>query len=493
MKHLAWKGAIIGFAIILPSVKVFAENGCRPLTSTKSLSSQFQLNQQEMLSALLQANVKTEHWLTQRSQMLNSEKVIYGPNLDGTYFYRLGQNDFSDRYSIGAKIKKARQDLSANGFPIIESNELEVIGLTNNRARAKAAPNTIRCAKHFPGGSEDLELTESQTVFYSDNDQIASFIHPFKVVINGDNPPQCLMLGHATYTNTPFHQPESEFLGPLIGYQPFNSIPSSLNPGVIKYLRDDLGYKGYTTADWLNMGAVNKWIKTLPANHSEQLLSLYASTYADVDIAPGLRIDTKWARYGPSGISWENLIKEAKSLQPNIYQDWNSKLTNSLYDLFERLGYPMSKQDIERLPFEEKLAIKAARIEDSPCSSRSSSPMNLSQQLCEKLQTIMGGADPWNRSGVLTLLQRQFVTETLLANFKKESLSLGTPHSPEDEIKWFQKLKDNKEFWKTYSSINWDTREVQDVFCHVMHERFQQGTPSPSNRTVDSTILQKVR
>lgn len=437
-----------------------AANLCASSSPTRKISTTYSWTQAQLSEALRQANADVETWLAARSRGLSG--VIFGPTLDATYFYRLGDPSLWDRDSLGKDLDRTRRDLLAQGFPTPQPSELTLIGFTNNRARARGAPSAFRCAKHFPGGDENLERTETDAVFYSNRSAIEERLWPFREVLKGDDPPPCMMLSHAQFIAQPFAGPEVVNLGPLLGNHKFTTVPASLNPSIVAYLKTQMGFHGVTIADWLNMDPVIQFLKKVPGGLSINLLALYAGTYAGVDYLPGAHF-----------LEIEDLSREARRLSPKILKAWNDKLTEWMLDFAPRMQLEATPQQITKMSFEAKLAIKTAASRGE--ADREVVARFLSQADTDKLLKPFAIADdPWNRSGVMVLLQRQLAIESLLrsSGLVDPNFALGKPQNIEQETDWFARLKSNPAFRKAYDSIDWNSKAVQNLFCLVRDQRF---------------------
>ena len=212
------------------------------LTTVKASTARVNVN----IEHLKVANERLEQYFIERSKAYKSAKYsenlplvgLLGPTLDGTYYYRLGSEYYDDSnggLSIGnSLISNVKKALIAKGFPPIQKQELFLIGRTSYRARRLGAPHLKFCVKHFPGGDEKIEITESEPMNYSRAQSVFEYMEPFFEVIQSSYPPFCVMLGHSSYPAEAFKAEKDQYLGALLGDFPFEELPASLNPGITK-------------------------------------------------------------------------------------------------------------------------------------------------------------------------------------------------------------------------------------------------------------------
>ncbi|MBC7465528.1 MAG: hypothetical protein H7256_06005 [Bdellovibrio sp.] len=420
------------------------------------------LTQDKLLTALSKANVTTEKWLFEKSKSLNDNpenNILYGPNLDGTYFYRLGESSVTDNYSFGASLKKQRETMLKNNFPQYQPTEAASIAFINNQARAKAAPKSIRCMKHFPGGNEDTELTEAESVQFFELNLFNKMHEPFISILKTPTAPTCLMIGHAQYKPQFMKQSPTQNLKSL-GTQNFDQLPASLNPGITKYLRDDLKFDGLVVADWFNMGAIKQFVKKLNSPYASEFVVTYLAVNAGMDFIP---MQVSAAKVLQAAARQD---AKTKPVPQSILNELNENLNKSVYETLRRIGAPQSMDFIKNLSLEQKLDIKLTPSQD-PFSIEAISP-----DLYKKLYVHHQWADIWNRTGVMVLLQRQMALETLLNKNEKIPFTFGRPTSIKSEVQWFETLMKNEKFRRAYDQIKWDSDEVQNLFCHVRKNNF---------------------
>lgn len=442
---------------------------CAPVQAERKVTQS--LSEGQLLQALTKANLEVEDWLIQKSKSLKTSgrnDVLYGPNLDGTYFYRLGKieavspseaHKTSDRFSMGQAILKQREKMIAQNFPIYKPTEAASIGFVNNRARAKATSSSIRCMKHFPGGDEYLEMTEAQRVLYKDAESFKKMLEPFVSILRTTDAPTCMMIGHAQYLPEFLGQNSMQNLGEF-GFVPFAEIPATLNPGVVQYLRKNLNFDGIVVADWMNMGAISQFVKQLNLPYDMDFVIAYLAVNSGLDF---ISIEHSSA----INISFARNREHAKMIPLQLLEDFNNKLNFSVKETLRRIGIPKSEKFIQQLTLAEKIAIKATSTD---------LPIGISERypdIFEKLRIHHLGSDIWNRTGVMTLLQRQIAIESILSKWESKNVTFGRPTTIESETPWFERLMENNQFRDVYDRIDWNSNEVQNLFCHIRKQNFK--------------------
>ena len=76
----------------------------------------------------------------------------------------------------------------------------------------------------------------------------------------------------------------------------------------------------------------------------------------------------------------------------------------------------------------------------------------------------VGPYDVWNRTGVMTLILRQKIIESLTGEKFSE-----TPWSL-DEQKWFTDLMNNQKFRSYYDGIDWDSPQMKEMYSEIKQE-----------------------
>lgn len=455
---------VLSLAIMSVAPPAFSQGlGCKvPAHPNQVLSTNGLWTASQLSRAIKHAQVKLEKWMNDRSRHLQPG-LIYGPNLDGTYFYRIGEHNPGENLALGSQLDAHRAALLSQGFPELQYEELTLINLTNNRARATGASHVRRCAKHFPGGDEDLERTEDESVAYMNFQQIIQFLQPFHLALQGKHPPECIMLGHALFPPEPFQGSEHVFLGPWIGKYPFKKVPASLNPEIVRFLKKHMNFQGTTIGDWYDMGAIRIFVEKLRTERGKlrgrslTLMITYLATYAEVDQIPGLYLtDVK------------PVVQEALAHFPKkILADWIQTLKRQTVDFLDRSGFNVSPLTVENMTLGQLIKIRTM-------NSRNENDLKEMAQIlgpspADFLRTTFARAgDAWNRSGVLVMIQRQLVIEDLLGD--RRTVLPGIEEK--DETRWINQLNADPDFQLAYSSIPWKSNEVQNLFCQLRDETF---------------------
>ncbi|MCB0356998.1 MAG: hypothetical protein KDD40_08330, partial [Bdellovibrionales bacterium] len=406
-------------------------------------------------------------WVRNRSRgFSNNTSLIFGPSIDGTYFFRLGEHGDDGRYanggldvSIGESIQRLKEELLATGlFPKYQTEESMLASFANNAGRALERPEIKRCAKHFPGGDETLEFTEKEKIHFGNPKTIENYLQPFKLILDGSYPPDCIMMGHATYSRIPFDAEELQDMGPLFGKIPFEKLPASLNPGLTKYLREELGFKGFIYPDWYDMGAIEQFLDEFIAERgaglSKTLVLIYLSTYANIDKFVVTYTHAK-------------LKSEIDNLPDSIQKHWRQKLLSQMPRYLKWSDSLGLMNIVNELPLEDLVYIKATGSVETQGQLTPAFLYSLGVEAAEKLYKP-NGLDPWNRTGVLVLLLRQFFVEEMskLTN-NQLSATVLPPVGIDDEQRWFDQLNGHIGYEALSQPDYWETEEMKKVFCRI--------------------------
>ena len=450
---------------------------------------------EQFAKALDQANMALQSWLTDRSRGLK-EQLILGPALDGAYYYRLAGisakniEQMTDERNLryynevnidnrGIDVIEERRALLQEGFPRMQPNELFLVASANLRARQVARLSqglgANMCVKHFPGGNEMIEMTEEKDVVFNNTQLIQNFLQPFRQAISGSIVPKCVMLAHARYNHEAFNHDKDVFLGPWIGRFPFKDIPASLNPAIVRYLRENLKFAGVTMADWLDMRAVSQFFWNLPGFMKEVEKSssgprgplildaklLYILTYADVDFIPGLHCGTDE--------NARNLVHELKRVSGPYFNEWQHKLDQNILATLTRLGVPVPMEVIAGWPTEVKIQAKC-RYQGYDEKYKQIVPQKVRETLEPFKRISSSDNDIWNRSGVMTLLQRMYLQEALAhpdLPVDKIRMLVIAPKSTEVEIKWFYNIVKPENRMSFLRSVPWHSQVISALMCEA--------------------------
>jgi hypothetical protein len=407
--------------------------------------------------ALARANQQLTTYVSNKSKNL-TESTLLGPNFDATNFYRVGDLG-TDGFGMSAsELARARDQLLKQNFPMMNEDELRLINFTSYGARRRTLPNTHLTVKHFPGGDEMLETTEQHDAHFSDVSSIKRGIGSFDQLIHSRVPPELIMVSHATYESAAFGlNDEQAKMPPAFGGARFAEVPASLNPFIIDYLRDTLGFKGLVIADWYNMGAIRDFLEGHPdiritTNRNVDIAIL--ATIAGVDYITGLQPEADL-------LEADSLIAAAGAKIP---PDFVARLDASMERIWSKIQHPQDLT-LAGLSSGEKLMLKSLNPHyDKRLYAQFSARHPERSAIYDCFwRSAVGDNDIWNRTGVMTLIERQLVVEALT-----HQKYVALPRSIEEESGWFLELMNDKAFRKVYDKIDWGSQASRDVYARVL-------------------------
>jgi hypothetical protein len=413
------------------------------------------------------ADARLDHYLTHRGG--NPVGTTLGPNMDATNYYRIGDMG-TDGFGMNADmIAAAKIRLQKAGFPMVDRDELRLVNATDYAARRRQ-PHMRLAAKHFPGGSEMLEATERDPVHFDDPSSIQAGVQDFARIIQSGAPPELVMMGHASYDRRGFGlSDEQAKLPAAYGDAKFEDLPASLNPGIVGYLRHTLGFHGLVVADWYDMGAILHFFESHPAlriTPSREVDIAIFATLADVDLISGLHMEDM--------ANADALLAAAKH-KGKLPPDFSAKLEASMQRIWSQKKEHRVAYHPGALSDGEKLVLKS----ESASQGGYSAVETLEQRHPEKralyVEFLTQGTtahDHWNRTGVVTLIQRQLVVEELT---HKHFAPLPHP-SPNDEKfldenRWFNQLMKDAGFRAVYDKIDWNSAEAHAAYARAYERR----------------------
>ncbi len=417
--------------------------------------------------ALAGANQDLQEWIAKRSKSI-AYPTLLGPTMDATYFYRLG-NEGTDGFGLKPdQLEAARQRLTSQGFPRLNDQELRLVNFTNYAGRRQALPDRRFTAKHFPGGDESLEVTETQAVHFANPEAIRVWVENYRRLIAAGRPPELIMLSHATYDPRGFPGLELEGgNGAPYSSMPFDKLPASLNPAIVSYLRKHLGFQGLVIADWFDMHSIKRFTEQhMDWNFSTREVQVYwAATVAGVDYVLGSTPDP------------EDLARELEGLRggktKSAYKKLMEAQDQSLVRIWNQIAPKAGRPELQlhAISLAEKILFRThnAKLGLSAEAWRSRLQPKSPEVFDIFMRNAVGDFDIWNRTGVMTMIQRQRVVERLTGK-RFAALPRNTP----DESRWFRDLHRNPEFMKAYREIQWDSPEIRQQFTDLFEQRFPE-------------------
>ncbi len=433
-------------------------------------------------SALGGANADLRKWVGNKSRGIGFPQMM-APNMDATYFYRLGRIGTHGYGMHKDELTKSRDNLTGMGFPKVEQNELDLVNHTSYAGRRDVLPDARYVAKHYPGGTEMLEATEREPVHFNDPTQIKHWDQGFQRLIGSSAPPSGVMLGHATYDRGGFNLSEADAKMPgYLGNKKFEDVPASMNPVLVKHLRETVGFHGMVVPDWYDMGAIKQFVKTcnLGVDLTLEFKTLVLATLAGVDFLTGVE---------PDPTTWITQDTRFLTALPALHEEFVRKLDESVQRLWALMPHPGVSLGAVPLTVVDKLMLKSFNVKQATYKPIYEAYIAKRPEVRPVFDVFMkhgiGDFDVWNRTGVMTLIQRQLVVERLSGK-KFNALPKDIP----DEERWFRDLMANKEFRTHYDAIDWGGAEAAKAFSNALDSypdlKKSSGPAKPRSRQPNS-------
>lgn len=456
------------------------------------------------------ASIELRQFLHRKFRRLDGTRTeaILGPVIDEADYYRLGNDTINLgelHYDSEAFINTQRDRQLARGFPrIIPSEFKHVTDIFYHQIRA-TLPDRRFVALHFPGGDIHLTATHVKPMHYNNPQDIQRWVNLFRSKTDAWG----MMLSHATYDLGAFTDMDKvtppnipSFVEHALrraagvseqasAMELYSRVPASLNPYVMNYLRENLGYKGTTVSDWYNMEGilafarrmdfeplVSKAYQSLPRENQEGVRRLFAPDDYDkvfiAAVAAGVEV------FRPSTII-SNLVrndfwKVFEEHSPKEYAEFQGRLNELIARKYLRMtGQPDATpqavaelaQNISKLPFAHKVNLVAEPA--NPFAPRESQYFpELSTEnraLYDRLHHTINvdnevtGNDIWRRKGVATMQFRVAMVRYQAFLDGKGSLAQleqkwpSAPVETGQEEQWITRLMEDKEFKTRYDRI----------------------------------------
>jgi hypothetical protein len=172
----------------------------------------------------------------------------------------------------------------------------------------------------------------------------------------------------------------------------------------------------------------------------------------------------------PAGARWRASWDALRHRQPELFAKLEKDLDATLRATWDRARatHALPELKLEGMTFYDKLRLNT--LYHGICA------MGDPQAALQPLW--MTGGDIWNRTGVMTLIERQKCIEALTGkNFA------AIPKGVADEEPWFNKLMADKTFRKYYDAIPWSSSEVERIFAELAASKyFAPSAPLASSR-----------
>ena len=432
------------------------------------------ISPEQMKESIGIANKLLLKYLEKRSKGL-SYQMIMVPYDAGVRHFRLGAMG-TDGLGLSPKeLTSISERLKKGGFPAVIEGEARLINATRLLSLEIAKPKSQLVIQHFPSGGPELECTEKIPV-HINTPRLEAFQEAFDSgMVEG------VMLGHTSYDYSEKNFPGIEKIKVEMNLHPafagvdFNSIPASLNPVMIKYIREVMGFKGMIMADWFEMGAIIDLAEGLDVKIpkadprlSDQLKIFILSVHSGVTTVPGV------PQVLLALADWDGFKEE----HPKEYSDLENMMDVAITEMFNFIKDDKVQLDVKKLSFKEKVLFMTFNAkyyvpQNFSRIGRIVSAKNI--PLFSLLQKHgAGNYDIWSRTGVMTLIQRQMIIEQIIGKkFAKPPTSRiveGSSRNAEEE-KWYRKLMGNKKFREYYDSIEWDSLPMNAWYKELEERR----------------------
>lgn len=480
----AGDGTKAGLAAVLPGTEWSGWSADQLITRLTEAVTQHlreHANPGSLIEPLAEANSRLSDWIAARHRRL-SYPLALGPTLDGTYFYRLGEAGTHGFGMAPAELENAERALTGQGFPTLVEPELALVNATSYTARRLARPDIPLVVKHFPGGGPRLELTEKIPVAFESVAEVKQSLHRFRQLLESPAPPAMIMLSHATYPAAAFEgMSDTITVGPLKG-MPVDQVPASMNPEIVSYLRETLGFQGLIVGDWYSgMKAAERFAESFHYGAQEaptvdlpsDLKKLVFAVIAGVDYVPELHphftlmADRSLARHDPEVMPLfrrkvdEAVLRIWRTLDPSVSEsDLKSRLSTTEKLVIVTDDTRHAHQPWAKAHYKEKYEDLHGNFQ----MYRETEPGLMSKFH----KNGMGLYDIWNRTGVMTLLQRQMVYESFIGAAAKV---VAPPRNTNDEERWFTELTSDPGFVAFQAAVDWDSAEMAALFETALERR----------------------
>lgn len=416
-------------------------------------------------------------WMLARTRNLRpSESAFLGPTMDlGTYYNWVGREShdgdkITQREGVGQKpasLRASQIELAAIGLKEIVPDELNRVSTLLYQVHTSAHPNYRFVLKHFPGGDERVEFTESQPVHFDKTSPIARFLSAFDPVLKGSNPPWGVMLSHASYDLSQFPSINQMQLPDVPDFviqalraanpslanastqELFSQVPASMNPFVTQYLREIKGYQGLMVSDWYYMKSATDFAEKI--DFSFLTGGTHKPKPDDVKFIMAVTSGMNYMRAtldtsNPAGGFWAAFERQS----PAAFADFERRLNTlilSTYDKVRSSSDPnFSLSDIQDMPFADKVRMFSNQM--IPTDYKDGPLRTIGLAINET--NAVGQNDLWQHGAVLTMQYRKGIVEQITGQKFPDA-----PLKPSEELAWFKQLMGDQRFRSVYDSLDW--------------------------------------
>lgn len=389
---------------------------------------------------VFQAAQDLQDYISARTPSELNDKFVFGPNLDGAYWWRVG-NGINAEGSASDWIHGDMQMALQYGVPHenhVTPFEKQIVNLSVVNGRIEKLDNGYNkvVVKHFPGGeSFDIEQTEVHISTINSSDEgLQTSLASFRDILTGPNANKVsIMTSHALYPE--LQKQMSKKYPDIQGILPLDfPMPATFSPYILQgALREDLGYKGAIIADWLNMMSIEMFVMQM------KMKPEFEGINSDSVVKAILAVD--------AGLNFSNNNIAAREWDIQEFQDY--------YD--NHPEFQKKFEDMIRFNTEWFLKNNPKKAKNLNITG-----YNAESSMQDKLKMINfnfisdSWTDLWNRKGILTMEFRKNYIEQISGKDFPDLVDFG-----DKNMEYLQALKDNAEFQKWYKKIDWDSEDSQ--------------------------------
>jgi len=427
------------------------------------------------------------------SGIKSTKEMLLWPTLDMSMSYVIGnkqrgKEELFKKYGVNMAYwwKEAHDEYNAllkeQWFPVISPQEMRKIAKVWYFSRVEAKPDGKFVAKHFPGWDQNLLLTHVGPVKFGPwNDYVKESLSLFAEIIKSPKPPEWIMIAHAGYDTSYFPGIEKIIERdagkyPYLKNTPFDQIPTSLNPYLITYLRENLWFQWEIIPDWFwGMKAYMEHVDKMDVDFTKDpiIKVCYLSIMTGNTFITGMWPNVSHIR---DSKDWDTLREK----HPDLYKQFASKCLEAVKPVSDK----MWKEKQLNIPLGDLLFLMISEPEDKVyiqdkwngemsywwVQTKKSKQWTISEVMTfvaqwsgsedlakAVIESGLSQNDIWTRTWVQTLIYRQAFISNLYEKTTGKKLNLPPyPAKTDNEDVWFDSLMSNKEFRAYYDNIDWE-------------------------------------
>jgi hypothetical protein len=450
--------------------------------------------------------------------------VLFGPNLDGSYFYRVESRKNDEENALLPR----RSDLPK------EFIDLFFIANLRGRMASGQSRGQLLVPKHFPGGgpleaTERTEMVISSVEFGVDFSSVGKWLatSPF-VLADKTEKIGAMMTSHACYPK--LEESVSLEYPDISGILPAGErTPATFSPYIIEgLLRRKLGFGGLIVSDWVEMGSLDSFCsskkmlenpmmselyliytsrvrKMRESHRSEQEIAMEKNAYdgavrfvlaanAGVNMVGGtetlgnfygyveelckkspqfrkildrMALETLFvkAKLMPKGTLPKALEECAGALEFSDLRKGKNELSREKYEALQTLAkFVEGFSDYAKIRLMNVKSYQGLPTENFASDALFSGLERRNAFLA--MEKFYGShTDVYNKGGLLVVMFRKLVVEGVTGR-KWEDM----PSNPQLEGEWLQKLMSDPEFRAAYDAIDWNGPGMRKAYAMALQK-----------------------